>query len=389
MHILSIAMMGMTVALLPVFLTGALGVHLSAELAFGATGLGLAVSAFRLGATVSSKPMGNLTDRLGANKSLRLGGAIAGVCSLAIAVAARSWTILVVMLFVAGAGQALAQPATNRLLLLRIAPNRQGLAFGAKQAATPVASMIAGLSVPVVAMTLGWRAAYAMVSVIAIVVVAWLGRGRSGPRAQRVVSKVKAGAQPRWGTLTIVLLAFGFANASSNAIPAFYVSSAVDAGSSGEIAGTVLAAGSAVAIVTRIGTGILSDRLVSGHFLLCAAMLAVGSVGLVMLGVGGPVAKAAGLAIALGGTWGFNGVFWFALMRSYPRAPGAVTGSVAPGGAVGSTIGPALFGVLVDGSGYLAAWIVSAALAALAAVAMVLVSRMIGNERPGGEAVST
>jgi hypothetical protein len=34
-----------------------------------------------------------------------------------------------------------------------------------------------------------------------------------------------------------------------------------------------------------------------------------------------------GVVLALAGTWGFHGVFWFSIVRAYPATPGRVTGT--------------------------------------------------------------
>jgi MFS family permease len=60
--------------------------------------------------------------------------------------------------------------------------------------------------------------------------------------------------------------------------------------------------------------------------------------------------------LAFVGCWGYNGVFWYAMVRAYPDAPGRITGALSPGGLAGSTLGPVVFGWLVDQLGYQTAW---------------------------------
>ena len=55
----------------------------------------------------------------------------------------------------------LAQPAANLLLARAVPADRQGLAFGIKQSAIPAAAMLGGLAVPSIALTWGWRWAFA------------------------------------------------------------------------------------------------------------------------------------------------------------------------------------------------------------------------------------
>ena len=106
---------------------------------------------------------------------------------------------------------------------------------------------------------------------------------------------------------------------------------------------------------------------------LCAGLLAFGSTGLVLLALGDPVAMGIGVIIALMGTWGFNGVYVYSLMRAYADAPGAATGATMPGGLIGGVAGPIVFGLLAERIGYPVAWIFAFA-AAIASVAGFLVA---------------
>ena len=60
---------------------------------------------------------------------------------------------------VAGWGNGVGQPASNDLIARAVSSTRHGLAYGTKQAAIPLATMVAGIAVPVVAIPLGWRPA--------------------------------------------------------------------------------------------------------------------------------------------------------------------------------------------------------------------------------------
>ena len=64
---------------LPVFLTGELAVELTSELAFGSTGLGLAVAVYRLTGAAASPWLGSLADRLGTVRAIRLAAFIAAI----------------------------------------------------------------------------------------------------------------------------------------------------------------------------------------------------------------------------------------------------------------------------------------------------------------------
>ncbi len=379
-HALTVATMATIVCVLPNYLTGALATQMMDELVFTATGLGIAVGAFRVGGAISSWYLGGLADRLGATRSLRLGVLAAAIPALAIGTTVNRWGTLVVTLFVAGVGQVLAQPAANRLLVNRIRPERQGAAFGIKQSAPPAATMLAGVSVPAVALTIGWRWAFILASILSLVVIAMIGRRPASSPATQAARKPDGERPPR-RTIIILLMGFGFGTMASNSVAPFYVVAAVRSGTASDVAGILLSVASLAAILTRLAAGVLSDRLFSGHLRICAGLLAFGAIGLVLLSSGEQLWMAIGLVIALSGTWGFNGVFWYALVKHYPKSPGAVTGVVSPGGLTGGVIGPIGFGFIAEGLGYQYAWIMTSVVAVAAATMMVLGSRRLAADR--------
>lgn len=368
------------VGTLPVFLTGALAVELTSELAFGSTGLGLAVAVYRLTGAAASPWLGALADRLGTVRSIRLATLIAAVGTFGIALTAHSWAVLVFWLMFSGCAHALGQPATNRLLSNAIDPKRLGTAFGLKQSAPPASTMLAGLSVPFLALTLGWRAAYVLAGVLALIVM--LGAGRRPPRAQRR-PKETGPRQPLPDKGLIILLAasFGLGTSTSSASTTFYVDSAVAAGSTQQFAGTVLAIAGIASIASRITSGVMCDRMAGGHLYLCVGLLGVGAVGLLMLATGDPRWMTPGIAITLAGSWGINGVFWYALIRAYPEMPGRITGALFPGALLGSTAGPIAFGIVSDATSYPVAWLATAGVAVLAAAAIFNAARKLGARR--------
>lgn len=340
---------------LPVFLTGAMAVQITDDLRFGATALGVAVAMYRVGGAATSGYLGGLVDRIGAVASLRLAALVSVVTSVGIATTATSWLVLVGWLTLGATANVLAQPAANRLLVRTVRPGRQGMAFGIKQSAPPAASMLAGLSVPVIALTVGWRWAYLLGAVLAVLVV--IGAGRRPPSAQRLtgVRAVRPKLRDR-GTVLLLALALGLGTTASTPVAAFFVDASVRAGSSPELAGSLLALASAAAILTRLAGGVVADRLSGGHLRLCAAMVTAGSIGLVLLAVGTPVTMGIGVVVALMGNWGFNGVFVYSVMQAYPDAPGSATGATMPGGLLGGILGPVVFGLLAERVGYAAAW---------------------------------
>jgi predicted MFS family arabinose efflux permease len=357
-------------ASLPVFFTAAMAVQLRADLEFGTVGIGAAVGTFFGTMALSSMYLGRVADRLGATVSLRTASLGVAAAAFGIAALSRDWLGLATGLVVAGLAAALAQPAANRLLINRVRDARLGTAFGLKQSAPPTASMLAGLAVPAIALTVGWRWAYVVAGVCALLVAVAVGpRPPNAPPRVRRSDRVRPAPLPHRATLVLLAVSFGLAFAASSVVLAFYVDSAVAAGTAPDRAGLVFAAASLMAVTTRLVAGAACDRYVFAPLRLCAGLLGAGAVGIALLAVGRPATVVPGALLALAGTWGFPGVFWYALVRAYPATPGRITGMMAPA-ALGGVMGPVGFGTAATDLGYPVAWSLASAVALLAAVAM-------------------
>ncbi len=354
---------------MPMFLIGATSVSLRESMGFASDGIGLAVAVFHGTGAFVAVWMGRLVDRIGSIWSVRFAAAGAAVTSFCVAFLADGLASLLAIMVLGGAAAMLAQPAANRLLAFGVPPARQGVAFGVKQSAPPVASMLAGLSIPLVVLTWGWQTAYLMAGLLAAAVVVL-----AGPRPPAAVRapRLRSVRIPREDRRTLMWLsgAIGLAAASSTAAFSFYVDGAVAAGTSHERAGVMLAVAGAASVTVRLCCGFAADRMRGDRLRLCVWLLWIGVAGMVLLAVGGRVTMAAGVAVALAGTWGVNGLFWYVVMRGFTSSPGRASGSVMQGLLVGATVGPFVFGFVTRIAGMRAAWIVAAVLATGSALAM-------------------
>ncbi|HEX5494699.1 MAG TPA: MFS transporter, partial [Mycobacteriales bacterium] len=148
-------------SLVPVFLTSALAPRIRADFPLTEGHLGIAVSAFFAASAVGNLGLGPVADRFGGIRVLRLFSLPSGCALGFVAVGARSWVPLAVALAVAGLGNGGVQTAANEILVHSVSVARQGFAFGVKQAAIPAATLLAGLAVPAVGASVGWRWAFA------------------------------------------------------------------------------------------------------------------------------------------------------------------------------------------------------------------------------------
>ena len=363
-----------TAGVLPAFLTGGLAVQIRAEMGFGSAALGLAVALFFVSASTASVVMGRLVERIGSHRGMRL------------ALFAGSWTSLVVCLVFGGLANAVAHPATHLSLAREVPAGRQGYSFGIKQAAIPSATLLAGLAVPGIALTFGWRWAFAGGALLALVVALLVPAERLG--GVKRVAEARTSDAPI-GPLVLLAVGIGLGSAAATPLGAFVVESSVATGLGVGAAGLLLALGGAASIVVRVLFGRLADGMGGGRLLLVGGMLGAGVAGFVMLATGSQVLVVPGVLLAFAAGWGWPGLFNFAVVRSNPGAPAAATGVTQTGASGGAAVGPVLFGVVVEAAGYGTAWLFSGALALAALVAILAGRRTVLRGRASSAAPLT
>lgn len=347
------AALGVTTgAILPALLVGTLGERITTALRLGEVGLGLVLALFFATSALLAPVGGRLADRLGWPRAIRLAGATVALGLLMVAVLGGDPGGLGAGLVVGGAGMAVAMPAGSRAVAVALPATRRGLVFGVKQAAIPLAGLLAGVAVPVVALTVGWRWAF-LAAVPVPVVAAVLGGGGLGGDRDR-------GDGPGVGSLPAAYRALGAgaaaAAAALAAMSAFVVVAAVRAGVDEGTAGWLVAAGSGLGLVVRVGSGWLADRWHDDGLAPAAGMLMLGAVGLGLLAVGSPPTVVAGTLLAYGVGWGWPGLFYLGAVTHHERAPGVATAAVQVGLSGGSAVGPLAFGLLVARDGFGVAW---------------------------------
>ena len=360
-----------TAGVLPAFLTGGLAVQIRAEMGFGSAALGLAVALFFVSSSTASVVMGRLVERIGSHHGMRLAVFGSATSLLCVALFAGSWTGLVVCLVFGGLFNAVAHPATHLSLAREVPAGRQGLSFGIKQAAIPSATLLAGLAVPGIALTFGWRWAFAGGALLALGVALIVPRERAG--GVKRVAEARSSDAPI-GPLVLLAVGIGLGSAAATPLGAFVVESSVATGLGVGEAGLLLALGSAASIVVRVLFGRLADGMEGGRLLLVGGMLGAGVAGFVMLATGAPALVVPGVLLAFAAGWGWPGLFNFAVVRTNPGAPAAATGVTQTGASGGAAVGPVLFGLVVEAAGYGTAWLFSGVLA-LAALAAILAGR--------------
>lgn len=361
----------MVLALLPMFLLGSLATFVRKELGFDRAALGITVAVFFAGSAASSIPGGRLAERVGAGRALMFGTLTSAITLVAVGTRVSSWLQLTTALAVAGLANGVIQPACNLALIDGVPSRQQGFAFGTKQAAAPVATLLAGMAVPGIALLWGWRWAFAGAALLLPVVWMLLPRTLSA-----TTSSPPARSQRPTSTPTLILLATaaGLGAAAAATLGAFLVDTLVVRGQSPTAAGTVLMTGSIAGVVVRLSAGWTSDRLTASGFVPVAALLALGSVGFAAIGLGAALpVLALGAVLAFGAGWGWPGLFHFAVARRNPATPASSTSVALVGVYFGGVAGPTLFGFVAESGSLTLAWL-GTAVGALTGAALMMLS---------------
>jgi len=358
--------------LLPLALISAQILQLEREIGFGVGRLGLAIAAYFGAAALAANPAGRLVAAMGPGRGLRIGGFLVVVACI-LAGTAVTWWMIPVAAALAGLSNATIQVSSNLAIFDGVSRARQGAAFGAKQASVPMASALAGISLPLIGLAFGWRWVFAGAAVLALVLALsapQLGEASGGRRVEG-----RIGRPPR----SLVYLAIGgIAGAmAGNGLSLFVVPSAVDIGIGEAAAGAVLAGCSLLVVLVRFGAGWLVDRNRSIGLAEMAWLTGVGAVGaLALFATSAPGLYLVAMPIAVLGAWGWPGVIFFTVVHSYPDQPARASGLVLSGNLTGTVIGPVVVGALAGRGNYPGAWLFVTVTSAVATVAFVASQRL-------------
>ncbi len=364
-------------------LVSALAVQIQDDLGIGAAEIGMTVSAFFFVGVLTSALSGRMVERIGPTAGLRLASAVAGAVLIVTGVLGRSWPALIALVAVAGLANSWAQPAANLYVARGVSNRRQGLALGIQKSGIPTASLLAGLAIPTVGLTIGWSWAFPLSGLFAFGVLLFVPAVTGPPAAASGSDTKTAGptARPRPDVPMRLLVAVAcstcLAAMGSMALSSFFVLSSVEFGIAEAVAGILLMAGSVVGIASRLVMGASADRASVSPLRMLSAMFAVASVAFVGLSTGSKAMLFAAMPFAFATSFAWPGLFHLAMVRSNPSAPGAATGITMTGSFTGAVCGPLLFGLLVEAAGYGWAWGFTAITSAAAAAVMAVTGRLI------------
>jgi predicted MFS family arabinose efflux permease len=199
-------------------------------------------------------------------------------------------------------------------------------------------------------------------------------RGRTDPADRRRL--------PR--SVHVIALSAALASAAGIGMRSFLVVFAVSIGFASSAAGLLLAATGLVAIVSRIGFGVLGDRRPGRALHHAAALMLVCAFGFVLMAIGGDVPVIVGALLAGGLGWGWQSPVSLAVVTQNRDATAAAVGVQMSGFFAGALVGPLVLGVFAERGSYTGAWILCIALAVAAAAVVLAADRLVSKSTAAG-----
>lgn len=341
---------------LPLFLAGAVAPLMAVELGLTPVRLGLAVAAFNVVLATVALTSGHRVDVIGWRRALRV-SAVASAVSLGGAAAlASEWWVLAVFMGLGGAAHALAQAGANLAIVQLVSGRQRAFVFGIKQAAPVLAIAASGALLPLVAQRWGWRGTFALAAAAPLAALLAVRRLPAPVVADLGATTAPLRLRSTSGLVVLLACVGVIAGGVVTTLTSFFVSSAAAAGTSPAVAGMLLAVASLMGMGSRLWVGWLASARSLDPLKSMALMLAVGSLGFVLIGVGGTTFLAAGAVICFVVGYGWPGLFHFAVSTLDPRRAAGATGVAVFGLASGSLLGPVAFGLAVERRSYATAW---------------------------------
>ncbi|MGH3611895.1 MAG: MFS transporter [Pseudonocardia sp.] len=357
----------MALPMLVLYSIGTLAPLIVADLGIGRSELGSLTAVCFGVAAVLSVGAGQVVDRIGNRAAAATLFAVVAAVFSVLSISA-GFTVLFAAVAACGVAQALANPATNKIIAQHVSPARRARMVGVKQSGVQVAALVAVVLLVVADMGTGWRAALAAVVPVAIAagVAALFLVPRQAVARRPFTLPPKPGRPLAWLMAYQLCLGVGL-SAVATFVPLF----AHEELGTSELIGALLLAGFAVAgIAARIGwTSRAGGRADLSGMLLGLSFGAAVFVGLLasaaLLGAESTVALPLtwAAAIGIGATAvAANAVSMLAVVRDTdlgPVAPSSALVSAAFFG--GFAVGAPAIGAIADtGGGFTGGWLVVA-----------------------------
>jgi MFS family permease len=369
---------------------GALSALAAAPLApFLLEGLGLSraqvgwfLPAVYLGGVLMSLPSGWLTDHLGVRATLALGQVVIGA-GVVLAALGTTLSASLICLVLAGFGFSVLNPASGKAVVEWFPPRRRGMAMGIKQTGLTLGGLVGALTLPPLALALGWRAALAAAGAVSLLSALVMAAAYRSPIATAVtVTAPRARLADvglflrRPGVLVVFTAGLALSVAQSSVLAYLALFTRETFAVSAVAAGQFLALAQVGGTASRLAWGGISDRFFGGRRrpgVVANAVLAAAAYAALALGPVLPIPLLVPVAFLAGaGAFGWVGLY-FALVAEVggARYAGVLTGVAVAFAWSGVLVGPPGFGLMLEVSGgYAAPWLVLAAVSLIVAAVL-------------------
>lgn len=336
--------------------------EIAPEFGVAAKDIAVCVSISFVASMFFSAASGSLIARFGGIRANQLGMSFSAFALLL--ALPGSLPLLYVGAALVGLGYGPNTPSGSHVLARVTPPRARALVFSLKQSGAPLGGFVAGLMVPALVHTVGWRGTLACSALVVLAAVVAIQPLRGVLDADRDPRRRLDFASP-WQAVRAVLVdprlrrlllvAFGL-TATQATLMTFLVIFLVEVlGFELPLAGALFSASQVAGAVLRVIMGGLSDRWLGARTTLVVLGFAsaAGMVALAMLAPGAPLPLVVVIAVATGAaSFGWNGVF----LAEVAGNPGSAGVGTATGGSLfflygGLVIGPLVVSALVGVTG--------------------------------------
>ncbi len=357
------------------------------ELGVSAKDIGWFVALEYLVAMLSGLACGALIGRFGAVRVCQI-----AVCLAAAGLAAGTGAVLPLVFAAAGligSGYGLVNPASSHILASAAPPRMMSLIFSIKQTGVPLGGALAGVLVPPLVLSLGWRWAAVAVALLCLAVALAVQPARAADAATRpgagtgsvadfFAPLAMVFANPAVLELALVSMIFGSAQLALIAYLVSYLN--LELGYGLVAAGLIYSSAHAAGIVGRITWGAVADRWLSPRSMLglLGVVMALSGMGVASFSTDWPLPAVILVSALFGASAvGWNGVYLAEVARRAPPGRvGAITGGTQFLTFIGALAAPPLFGFVVGLVGsYGKAYFAFCLLPAFAGLRMLLSAR--------------
>jgi predicted MFS family arabinose efflux permease len=354
------------------------------DLGLTLTQAGSFLSAYYIGPVLMSLPAGTMADRWGIARTLILGQVVIAAGLLTVS-ASTSYAVLTVLMILAGFGYGMLNPTSTKAVMAWSPPRHRATLVGLKQVGLPFGGALGAALLPVLGLTLGWRAAVAIAGGLLVITAAasvWLYHdppdlARAAPHTAGRTIRAVLISRDLW-LLSVATLVFAAMQTVWMAFLVLYLQTVV--GLPLLAAGRYLALAQIAGMTGRIAFGLLSDRVFGGRrrapLAIAGSLSAACSLGIAFTGDHSSALWLSTLVLV----FGFTGIGWNGVQHTLmaelagPAAAGTAVGLGLAISSAGVTLGPLIFGRCVEAVGdYRGPWIGLACtmVAALAILALV------------------